>query len=161
MHKIIIGFSNPRSSFVPFSWAIKVFQGWWGASHAYIAYESPLGVPMVYQASGRKNNFMALGRFYGENSVAYEFPLVLSSHEYRVMLRKFEENAGAPYGRLQILGIALKPLLGRNIFRDADQSFICTEVAAKVLQLRGQVELYGELEDLTPKQLFDISSRGK
>jgi len=156
-HKIKIGFSSPRGWFVPLSWAIKVFQGWMGASHTYISYTSPSGIPMVYQASGEMNNFMALHQFKKIAKIELEYEVELTKHEYDMLMWKFDIMAGTPYSTSQLVGILLKRLIGVNPFKNGRKAAICTEVVARMLQDQGYI--IDEVEELTPKQIYDICKR--
>lgn len=156
-HRIKIGFSSPKGKFVPFSWAIKVFQNWYVASHVYISYTSKSGIPMVYQSSGRMNNFMALHKFKEIAIEEIEFELHLDAHEFDLLMWKFDLMAGTPYSVPQAMGIFIKKLIGWNPFKNGRKASICTETVARILVGRGFD--INEVENLTPKDIFDILSR--
>ena len=157
LRKIRIGFSSPQGIFNPLSWGIKLVQGWWGASHTYIRYESQSGIPMVYQASGKMTNFMALHNFKKIANIEYEYELEVTEEEYKLLMWEFDIMAGIPYSTTQLVGILLKDIFKINPFRNGNQAAICTEIVAGVL--KNQDFKIKNIEELKPKQLFDICKR--
>ena len=152
--EIKIGFSSPRSFFVPYSWAIKLFQGWRGASHVYLEFKTPQGTEMVYQASGSQTNYMSKNLFNKIAKTEETFTITVSKNKYRELTTKFGESAGTPYSWKQAFGILLIPIFKRNIFKDGKKAQICTELAAYTLQECG-IKIKNP-ESLTPRQLYDI-----
>jgi len=155
--EITLGFSSPSAFFVPYSWAIKLFQGWGKASHVYIGFKTLQKTEMVYQASGNQTNYMEKSKFDKIAKTEESFVVTVPKNKHRELTKMFEERAGTPYGWKQALGILLIPILGRNIFKDGDKAQICTEIAASALQELG-VRISNP-ESLTPKQLYDICKK--
>ena len=153
-HKINIVFTSPVSWFSPYSWAIKLVQGWSTASHVAIQFTSPTGIPMVYQASGSMNNYMALHRFKKKSKIEKSFEIEITDLQYNMLMWRFDMMAGTPYSFLQALGVIFKDILGHNPFKNGRRASICTEVVARELIDMGYD--IRRIESLSPYKLYKV-----
>ena len=139
MDKIIVGFSRPAKWFVPFSWLIRLVDGT-PYSHVYIRFYSDAYERwLVYQASGTRVNFIEWSRFEGQEIILDEFVIPVSTETKTDVIRFAIDNVGAPYGVLEVFGLAwvrFMMVFGkrvRNPFKDGESSFVCCELVSLIL----------------------------
>lgn len=142
MRTLTLGFSRSTKKFAIFSWAL---QAWDKVpySHVYFKFENSRNpdIPLIYQASGTMLNFMSEEVFLEHNKVVEEYPLKVSDEAYNDILRDCMKFAGRPYGKWQIIGIALADILKlkKNLFANKDKLFVCSEWSAKQMKRLGYI----------------------
>jgi len=165
MSEIIIGFSRPKRFFVPFSWLIRVFDGFTPYSHTYIKVRSEkYDRTLIYQASHTLVHFVGKPAFDDEALVVNEFSIRVSDETMKKVMVFAIDHAGQPYDLRSVLGIAVIKVarlfgkrLEKNPFGDG-RGFFCSELVGAIL-----VELIGEninksLPTMTPHDIHNILS---
>lgn len=154
MKKLIVGFSRPKGKLFPcFSWGIRLFQGWTQYSHVYLKFKSSsLSRDIIYQASGLQVNFIGKKMFYDHVHVIKEFELELTDADYIQMMKFFIDNAGKPYSIKDIIAI----LFNKPNLSDGNDSFICSELVALVLNRYIGISFNKPLGLLSPKDVYKI-----
>lgn len=157
--KITIGFSSPKKTKL-FSSLIKLFQGT-KYSHIFIRkYSSFLNTEYVYQASGLSVNFINSKSFDEINDTLHAYQIDLTDKQHREFMHFAMTNAGKPYGIKQILGIVLSKFgIKSTKFNDGSDSYICSELVAKVLMDHKDLKLDKPVDMVTPKDLFEIMEK--
>lgn len=153
MKVIYIGFSHAISPWVIGSTIIADSEKQ-PYSHSYIrAIDPETGLWMVYQASHGMVNTMPFDNFKTVNIVVKEYKLTPIDVIYNKMIWFCKTNLGVPYSRLQLVFIAIKKLLHKELnINNKDSAFICSEFAAKVCLCAG-IEIDGNLDYETPSDL--------
>jgi hypothetical protein len=154
---IIIGFSRPKSWFVPFAWLIMLVT-WCKFSHAYVRYENAYANRnMVFQASGLKVNFMGQTMFDGEENVYAEFNIPISDAAKLSTVQFAIDNVGSSYAVGQILGFPIvwfMAMFGKKIRNPfySGSNYFCSELVCDILN-----EINGTALDssvMTPKDIY-------
>jgi len=164
MKKITIGFSSHEYNLL--SWAIRTVENT-PYSHVYIKVHSDsLDRDIIYQASGLAVNFVGTKIFEEKAIIIKEFELDVSDETYLTVIRFAIDQAGKPYGLLDLLGF-LYMKAGRamgfnthNPIRDGEQSYVCSELVATIIAefIDKNVEKKEPLEDITPRGLYEYLS---
>jgi hypothetical protein len=161
MVKITVGFSRPRNMTLPvFSWAIRAFEGT-KYSHVFLRWESKSGPEVVYEASGSRVRFMN-GKYFDEIAETIDtFDFLISSDDYRRLIRFVMTNVGVRYGVKQVLGIALKRIFGlkKNPFADGKESQVCSETVAYFLKDVLGYKLGFDPDTAGPREIYDFLSK--
>ena len=164
MKQITIGFSKACTTFPIFSWLIMLVQKT-PYSHVYLKYEDVyLGQTMYYQASHTLVNYMSEPIFLSQETVIKEFTFNVSDAAFLSSLQFAANQAGKPYGVLEICGLALVNfalLFGikmNNPFKDAGATWICDQLQAALLETCENVKLPMPLNDMTPKDMYNLVS---
>ena len=126
MKQFTIGFSKACTKFPIFSWLIL-----WALktpySHVYLKYQDDyLNRTVYYQASHTLVNYMGESTFLSQETVIQEFTFNVSDANFLAMKQFAVDNAGKPYGILEIVGLAYV--------------LLCAKVGIKVIQFV-QVEI--------------------
>lgn len=136
---ITIGFSKHKG-FAPLSWLIMLCEGT-PFSHAYIkVHSASLDRNIIYQATGAGVNFVGEQLFDQSAQVVYEFKIPLEKASHNKLLQWAVDNAGKPYGHMQMVGLGLvrlAKLLGlriKNPFPNGTGSYVCCELVAAALE---------------------------
>jgi hypothetical protein len=156
MKQITIGFSKARTSFPVFSWLIM-----WALkipySHVYLKYyDDYLDRTVYYQASHTLVNYMGESTFLSQETVIQEYVFNVSEVNFRAIKQFAIDNAGKPYGTLEILGLACVILCAKvglkvnNPFKDAGTTWICDQLVAGILNECDGVNLPVDLNNMTP-----------
>lgn len=158
---IIIGFSRPRK-FKLFSWIIRKVEHS-EYSHVYIkTYSNTLERWLIYQASGTAVNFIGQERFYNHNEPIVEYLFQTTDKTKHEFLQLAVDTVGTPYGVKQLVGIGLVrlgKLFGlrcKNPFRDGKATYVCSELAAELLETLLGVDIEQDLDCIGPKELQQI-----
>jgi hypothetical protein len=164
MKQITIGFSKASTSFPIFSWAIMAVQKT-PYSHVYLKYQDEfLGQPMYYQASHTLVNTMSETVFLAQETVVQEFTFNVSDASFKACLQFAANQAGKPYGTMEICGLALCELALlvnikiNNPFKDAGTTWICDQLIAALLNTCENVKLPIPLNDMMPKDVHALVS---
>lgn len=159
MDKIIIGFSKGKG-FVPISWAIKCFEGT-PYSHAYVKIEArSYDRTLVYEATGKGIYFKSLEDFNKRSEVIAEYEIEINLEQKKNLMQFCIDNSGKHYGKLQIVSILIKKSLEKlgikiqNLFPNATNEFICSELAAKCLEVIN-LKVADDLDLISPKDLHE------
>jgi hypothetical protein len=140
MSKIIIGFSKPKSWFVPFSWAIRICYGT-PYSHVYLKWHSEsLDVDMIYEASGSMIHFTSPTRFSEMETVIKEYSIDISEETRKKMVKNCILRCGIPYAIKEAVGMGIVRLaklfgikLTKNPFGQGQLKSKCSELVYDVL----------------------------
>lgn len=167
MKKITVGFSKPKSKFVPFAAAIKkVISS--DFSHTYIKFKADsFNRVLIYQASGTAVNFMAEERFLDHNTVVAEFDLEVSEEVFNKTLQFAIDQVGTPYGMSQIFGILYVKALGlfglkaRNPFPNGSGNYVCSELVAQILKEIIGLQVEQDLDLIDPKEVFELLQKNE
>ena len=153
--KLIIGFSKPTAKFIPFAWAIQLFEGT-EYSHCYIQFETSSGPTLICQASKGMLNFMSPEAFNLHNQVIREFEIEMSQEQLTQIKVRSMEKAGLPYSITQIIGIVIARIfkLDKNPLDQDKDTFVCSEWVGQVLESLG-AELDKDLNLLTPRDIYE------
>jgi hypothetical protein len=164
MKQITIGFSRACTTFPIFSWAIMLVQRT-NYSHVYLKYQDEyLGQPMHYGASHTLVNYMSAPVFLSQETVVKEFTFNVSDATFLSTLQFAANQAGKPYGLLEICGLALVELASfvgikiSNPFKEAGATWICDQLVAAMLNTCENVTLPMPLDNMTPKDVYNLVS---
>lgn len=152
-----MGFSRPKSKWAVLSYAIRAYEHS-PFSHTFIRWHSDrMGMDLVYQASHGMAHFVSGERFDADNLTVESFETSLDHIAHRALRKKAMQLAGAKYGRLQLLGMAIERLTGlRNPWRDGEETFVCSELVGDMLKIMGCFSgVKIDLELAGPKALRD------
>lgn len=157
-----MGFSKPtKMKFKVFAWAImKAYKIPY--SHVYIKIHSKtLDRDLIYQASKTMVNFMGARIFNAENTTLFEFEIELTDVKYKEMMQWAIDKAGTPYGTKQCVGIAIVKIYSmfgktiKNPFTSNEQTYICSELAAYILQQFAGEALPEDISNMTPLDVYN------
>lgn len=164
MKQITIGFSKSTSKLAIFSWLILWTQKT-PYSHVYLKYNDDyLNKNMIYQASHTLVNYMSLPVFLSQEDVIQEFTFNVSDVVFKKWMEFAADNAGKPYGVLEIVGLALVGLLSlvnikiTNPFKDAGETWICDQLVAAGLNNCSNIKLPMPLNNMRPQDVYTLVS---
>jgi hypothetical protein len=142
MEKIVVGFSRHKG-FAPLSWLIMAVERT-PFSHVYLSfYSNSLDRRLIYHATGSGVHFISQQRFEAKNVVVSFSELPISAEGKTAMLRWCVDQAGKPYGKLQIVGLGLKRLAAffgfkiKNPFPNGEYADVCSEAVVRALMAAG------------------------
>jgi hypothetical protein len=151
--KLVVGFSRPRSGFVPFAKAIMWFEGT-DYSHVYLKFKSDsLNRTIIYQASSTMVNFMGSNVFDGHAQIVAEYEIEIPEDSRVALMQMLIDRAGMPYGIKEVIGIFFYKTLGWKIFQDGEKSFVCSELVARILYGLAIPGNFSHLDFVTPKDI--------
>lgn len=164
MKQITIGFSKATAKTAIYSklimWALKT-----PYSHVYINYNNNFINRVVYfQASHQAVNIMGNEIFLSQETVIKEFQFNISDTSFKNIHAFIIDNVGKSYGILSLIGltwIQIGLLLNKkwhNPFADAGQTWICDQLIAAVLNSCENITLPMNINDMTPKDVYDLVS---
>ncbi len=137
---LVIGFSRSKHKLPLLGWLI-MFCERTRFSHTYLRIRSEsLDEDLIYQANASGIYFTGKDVFESHNQVVREFQIKISDTEKRVLLKWCIQNSGKPYGKLQLLGVAIKRLIKlfgvnvKNPFANGETLQYCSEVVARATQ---------------------------
>jgi len=155
--KLHIQFTRPVG-FKLLSWLIRVVQGGTSYSHVRLCWVNSVGVPIVYEASGSSVKF--LGPKAGDAVVVNrQYVLEVDKEQYRKLVRICMLYAGVSYGVWQVINIGLKTLFGLTLPGDGDNTIVCSELVARVLEEGLGFNLPYNFDKVTPKELEQWCSK--
>lgn len=159
MNTITIAFSSTKNKFMLFGKLIEAVEKR-PFSHALVIHKDPItGIDMVFQSSHGMVHHCTLQRFLTTNHLVKSYDLTLNTSEYNVFYSSMLNCLGTRYGWLELVGIALNKLIHiRSPFRDGLQTMICSELAARVCQIKG-IQIDKDLDSVTPSDLEAILRR--
>jgi hypothetical protein len=164
MKQITIGFSRACTTFPIFSWLIMAVQRT-SYSHVYLKYNDEfLGQTMYYQASHTLVNSMSAAVFLAQETVVQEFTFNISDASFLSCMQFAANQAGKPYGVMEIFGLALCDaamifnVRMNNPFKDAGQTWICDQLIAALLETCENVKLPMPLDNMAPKDMYSLVS---
>lgn len=164
MSTLKVSFSRPKK-FKPFAWLImKVDDS--DFSHASVSWQSDyLEREVVYQASSLLVNFCEGQRFAEEHYIVHELDITISEDTRKQVIQWAMDRAGIPYGILQCVGIGWVKFCRRfgkqvnNPFSNGTKTEVCCELVARLLQEELGYNIPENLDNLTPKDLWEILSK--
>lgn len=157
MKKIVVGFSRSKSIWKIGSKIIQEVEKR-DFSHVYIRYSCPTtGVEVVSQASHGYVNEVSFEIFKDQNIVVEEYELSCTRDQFKELLTFIQKNKGKDYSRMQLVLIGIKKILHvqLNEFENRDAAYICSEFAARVLQMIGE-PMPKDLDFVTPSDFREI-----
>lgn len=164
MKQITIGFSRACTTFPIFSWLIQLVQKT-NYSHVYLKYHDEyLGQDMIFQASHSVVNSMSLPVFLAQETVVKEFTFNVSDVTFLKTMQFAANQAGKPYGVLEICGLALVELCAligikiQNPVKDSGQTYICDQLVAAILNECENVVLPTNINNMIPRDVFALVS---
>lgn len=162
MRTVSIGFSRPKSKFVPFSWAIRKVLNT-PFSHVEIKFKADsFDRVLIYQASGLAVNFMEETRFLEGHEICAEFSIEISDETYIKTVQFAIDNSGVPYGISQIFGILYVKALAlfgkrvKNPFANGSSNYVCSELVAEILKEIICLDVEDDLDTISPKEVFEL-----
>lgn len=160
MAKIIVGFSKSKSLWKIGSAIIRKTEKR-DYSHVYVRYSDPLtNLNIVSQASHGMVNEMVLEIFQNHNDIIKEYNLILNDKQFIDIITFLKKNLGKPYSRLQLFFIGIKKLFHFEVnITNKDDSFICSELGARVCQILG-VKIEDNLDYITPSDIDALLTKG-
>jgi hypothetical protein len=113
-------------------------------SHVALVFETEsLGRSLVYQATTKGVNFMSFDNFTESNTIVDGDAMAMNPEERKAVLQFCIDNAGKPYGYLEVLGIGLRRLVQLlfkrdigNVLADGDKSYFCVELLIRLLSVK-------------------------
>ena len=105
MRKLTVVFTKSRKCMPIGSWLIM---GWTFKPYSHVAlkFESKIfKSPTYYQASDGLVNYMSGTQFDKKHEIVRQYEIEVDDETYKVIREECHEEAGAPYGFLQNLGI--------------------------------------------------------
>jgi hypothetical protein len=158
---IIVGFSNPKKWWMPFSLLIRLVT-WCKFSHAYIRYENTYAKRSeVFQAKGLLLNFIGQTLFDAEENVYAEFEIPISKKTKLKTVKFAIDNVGKPYAVIQIIGfvwVMLANLFGQRVRNPfySKSSYFCSELVTTVLDDIKSVDDDMDPSTATPKDVYEF-----
>jgi hypothetical protein len=161
MPTLTVGFSKPKK-WKPLAWMIM--KGYSTPySHVYIKlWSDKYQRFLIYQASHTLVNFMSTEVFDTESVVIEEFNLNIADETRTKMMQFAIDNAGKPYGMMNVVGLSVKRLCElfgmkiENPFTDGNKTYVCCELVGAILKDEIKVAVDIPLDDLDPKDIYDI-----
>lgn len=167
MKTIVIGFSKPKD-FKLYAYLIMKIDG--GLfDHAYLKFHSDsLNRDIVYQAVGKGVQFVGKILFETKNISVEEYEIQVSDDKYTEMMQFCIDNAGMPYGFVQVLSLGIKKLLSKlniKINNNPNQVIsseiglkteFCSEIVTRCLNKVDPKDFDLNAESITPKDLNSI-----
>lgn len=151
--KLIIGFSRAKNPWAIGSKAIQIAEKR-PYSHSYVRYDDVVSnVTMVTQASHGFVNKQQFDHFKRANVVVREYTFDVDFEKFQKFLIFVDENLGKPYSYMQIFFLMVKKLFRIEVdVNNKDHEFICSEFAARVLEVIGILNT-SEEDLITPSDL--------
>lgn len=156
MNSLVVGFSKPvKWKFL--SWLIMKVEKT-PFSHAYIKlYAKSYDRWLIYQATGDGVFFWSEREFKNHSQVVFEKEILIEDQAKADAVTWCLDQLGKKYGKLQLVGIALSKLFGSNkLFNNGDKEFICSELAATVLEKAGVIKLDVNQDNLGLAELYKL-----
>lgn len=156
MKTITIGFSKPKTKFVPLSWIIRAFMG---TKYSHIFLEIPLenlNRKLIFQASGTKVNFISRSSFEKDHLVVTEFSIDISDDQFKKLMQNAVDLVGEPYSMLQLVNTAIYRLFKINLFDNKIKGWDCSKLVAAMLSTKLGITIETDLDVVTPKDIFKV-----
>jgi hypothetical protein len=157
MTNIYIGFSRPKK------WAIgsSAIMLWTNSncSHTYIRFESDKIQSTVYHAAHGMVHFVTQDHFLDHNTVIDEFALPIDSDKRIDVMKWCMDQCGEKYSQLELIKIFIHDCLYRlfKLIPDFGDSrgYICSELVAKLLKYKWNLDFKKPVYLLSPKDVRD------
>lgn len=158
MKKIVVGFSTPQK-FKIHAWLImKIDQA--PFDHTYLKFHSEsLNRDIIYQAVGKGVQFVGKTLFDTKSKSIEEFEIEVEDDDYTKMMCFCVDNAGIPYGFIQVIGAGIVKILSKfgkhieNPFNVGLTNEFCSEVVLRCLNKVDSKNFNLKAENITPKDL--------
>jgi hypothetical protein len=112
MRELTVVFTKSKKKLAIGSWLIRAWT-FKPYSHVALKFESRIfKSPTYYQASDGLVNYMSETQFLKKHSIVEKYIIEVEDEDYSKIREACHEEAGAPYGFLQNLGILLADLCG-------------------------------------------------
>lgn len=158
MKMVIIGFSKPKKFKLHAALIMLLDKA--NFDHAYLRFRSEnLERDIIYQAIGKGVEFRGKTLFEHTTDIVEEYKLNVEDEKYKKLMQFCIDNAGIPYGFLQILGACIVKFFAKigkqikNPFDNGLNSEFCSEIAARCLNLIEGEEIIKDVESISPKDL--------
>jgi hypothetical protein len=163
MVSLTIGFSAPKKNKFPFfSFMVRLIERT-PFSHVYMQIEMPeINHCLIYHASDLRIHFTGENQFNQANNTIYKFIFKINKDVYNKIITFCINEAGKPYGFLQICGIMWVKFMAlfdkhiSNPFVSYDKTQICSEAIGKILIQYMNITINKNLDVLTPSDIFKI-----
>lgn len=151
-----IGFSRSNGRFPIYSTLIRIAEKR-PYSHAYVRMDDRYtGRDVIFQASSTMVNRCNIDIFRAHNRIIKEYVIDCTEEEFKEIWTWLSDKLGLDYSRTQIMWISIKKLLRISGKSDnGDREFICSELAAKALRIKG-ISLPRRTDEITPSDLDKI-----
>lgn len=151
---ITIGFSTPKE-FKIGSALIRTIERT-DFSHVYIALaprlNSPLPFTKVFQASYGDVNCLTYANFKDKNEIFFEKAIEVDEKAYYEVANWLWSQLQKPYAFTQLLGIAFNSSIGKQ----GDDSYICTELVARLLKDKLKLDIRQSLDYIGLNDMKEI-----
>ena len=127
MKKIYIHFTRPHGFPSIYGMAIRIFD-MCGYSHTAVEVGG-----IVYEADNKRTGPQPIEVFKKDNKLVYTEEVMLTETQYNLAETYLKQQATKPYGWKTIWAIVFYRMTGIITFRDYEASFICSELAIRVL----------------------------
>lgn len=151
--KIIFGFSRPQKE-LPLSVLIRQVEKRL-FSHAYMRLMDPIGLEVVFQASGLAVNLMSLTNFKAMEIIVEEYELEITDDQYQELWTYIISRLGVSYSILQLFSLLLYKLIGVKVYDNGETGEICSELAARTCTFLGK-PVPGDLDYETPSDFREF-----
>jgi hypothetical protein len=130
-------------------------------SHVYIKWTSSyLERDIIYHASGHSVGFITTANFLAlGNIVVLERKISITEATKKKIAQFCMDKASTPYGVKHLVGfgyVKLMRLFGKTVknpFGDGPKTYICSELAAEVLNMTGSS--FSDLDNVTPVMIYE------
>jgi hypothetical protein len=154
---VVIGFSTSKNPFAVGSFLIRAIEQV-DFSHTYLQFFcSSLNRWLIYQASHGAVNFENINTFHKKSRDLYEYEIPVTKEEKAKILQFCVDNVGIPYGKSQIVGMAVIRLINQLGFKfknpcaDGPKTMVCSELVGYLLEILGKRINQSTLELEGPK----------
>lgn len=159
--KIVIGFSKPIK---------KSFHGWLiekidnsTFDHAYLRFTlDKFKRDVVFQSIAVGVQLVSVPEFEGKCLPVEEYELDLTEDQFIKMFQFCIDNAGKPYGLLDVLGLGISKLLcklgikKKNPFFEGDANYFCSQIVIQCLDSIDPKDFNFNADNISPKDLNTI-----
>lgn len=134
-------------------------------SHVYVRFKSEsFDRELIYQASNSMVNFMGLETFLKNNLIYKEFSIDITSENRKNLVQFAIDMAGRPYSIKEAIGLGLVKIASwfgkkiKNPWGDGTQGFVCSVLAAYILENFLGEDVPDDFEDADPEKIYNFLS---
>ncbi|OQB05781.1 MAG: hypothetical protein BWY19_00806 [bacterium ADurb.Bin212] len=139
---------KPKKKFVPFSWIIRLFQGWTKYSHCAFEF-SISNHRMFYEAKQPEVSLRNEYFFKKQYEVIKRYKITVSEEKYRDIRDMVMLYSGSPYPVLENIALAFSKWLRlENNFYSDDKFMKCSELLANFLNKLFDQKINSEMVDV-------------
>lgn len=146
--KFWVVFVKPKYKFVPFSWVIRLFQGFTRYSHCEFNFIIS-NHSMYYGAVNPAVRLTPEYRFEKKYEVIKRFELEVSEEHYKEIRDMIMIYSDAPYPVLESICMGISRLLGlKNNFYYSNENMKCSELLANFINKIAGIDINSEMCDV-------------